>query len=328
MANPVWQNLQKSQDDSETIEQAIARIVASHNDNANSHLAEGQSLQSHRASEVIDHVVKSVVEAILADGAVSSRAITSDQIVGKDIRTDENVGELVDGVKFNSDGIQMYQGGEKKVDIPVEGNPFFAGNLLASGIFYSKAFKQTNFESLDGWAVSPDGYVNNVWGGAYIRTPNTVDGIAFIYYQPVIARPIVYESDSPYFQVSLKLSSTSDNESYFMIGTQLTMSVWGGFGFKVTNGTLYAIILNNSHNENATEIDGVDITKYHMYRAEMTSLKSIKFYVDNVLVCEVPYSYFVFPRGSAYMGFAMGIKTFAAAYKSMYVESLLMCQDL
>lgn len=56
-----WGMLQKSQIDSETIEEAIDRIVASHETDPDSHLGEGESLQSHKASEIIDHVVGSVV---------------------------------------------------------------------------------------------------------------------------------------------------------------------------------------------------------------------------------------------------------------------------
>jgi len=61
MALPTWGMLEKSQVDSETIEEAIARLIAEHNANETAHLGEGQSLQSHKAEEIIDHVVGSVV---------------------------------------------------------------------------------------------------------------------------------------------------------------------------------------------------------------------------------------------------------------------------
>jgi len=55
-----WGDLLKAQDDNETIEQAIARIVQEHDDDASAHLDTGQSLQSHKASEIIDHLARSV----------------------------------------------------------------------------------------------------------------------------------------------------------------------------------------------------------------------------------------------------------------------------
>ena len=61
MSNPTWGSLSKSQIDPETIEEAIDRIVDEHNDDEESHLAVGQSLQSHKASEIIDHAAQSVV---------------------------------------------------------------------------------------------------------------------------------------------------------------------------------------------------------------------------------------------------------------------------
>ena len=56
-----WGLLPKSQTDSEKIEEAIARMIQEHNEDETAHLGAGQSLQSHKASEIIDHVVHSVL---------------------------------------------------------------------------------------------------------------------------------------------------------------------------------------------------------------------------------------------------------------------------
>lgn len=61
MAIENWGLLQKSQVDSETIEEAIARLIKAHDDDETSHLEVGQSLQSHKASEIIDHLALSVI---------------------------------------------------------------------------------------------------------------------------------------------------------------------------------------------------------------------------------------------------------------------------
>ena len=61
MANPTWGMLAKGQGDDETIEQAIERLIAEHEADEEAHLGAGQSLQSHKASEIIDHLAESIV---------------------------------------------------------------------------------------------------------------------------------------------------------------------------------------------------------------------------------------------------------------------------
>ncbi len=55
-----WGMLQKSQVDPETVEEAIDRLVAVHEADPDSHLGADESLQSHKAAEIIDHVAGSV----------------------------------------------------------------------------------------------------------------------------------------------------------------------------------------------------------------------------------------------------------------------------
>ena len=66
MANPIWGMLAKSQTDNETIEQAIARLIAVHEADEESHLGAGESLQSHKASVIIDHLASSIVQDKIA----------------------------------------------------------------------------------------------------------------------------------------------------------------------------------------------------------------------------------------------------------------------
>jgi len=61
MSDPNWGMLSKAQDDPKTINQEIDLKVVAHNANEESHLAAGQSLQSHKAAEIIDHLARSVV---------------------------------------------------------------------------------------------------------------------------------------------------------------------------------------------------------------------------------------------------------------------------
>lgn len=61
MVTYIWGNLQRANNDPTVIDQAIAEAVAAHNDDADSHLEAGQSLESHRAADIIDHRAQSVV---------------------------------------------------------------------------------------------------------------------------------------------------------------------------------------------------------------------------------------------------------------------------
>lgn len=61
MADFTWGSLEKSQTDSTTIDEAIDAKITAHNNDPDAHLGDGQSLQSHRASEIIDHLAESIV---------------------------------------------------------------------------------------------------------------------------------------------------------------------------------------------------------------------------------------------------------------------------
>jgi hypothetical protein len=58
---PLWGTLQKSQDNAETIEQAIVRLIGEHEEDPEAHLGEGESLEQHKKSEIIDHPPQSIV---------------------------------------------------------------------------------------------------------------------------------------------------------------------------------------------------------------------------------------------------------------------------
>lgn len=57
----VWGNLSKAQDDPETIEEAIQRIVQEHNDEPTAHTADNQSIGLHRVNDILDHPEGSVL---------------------------------------------------------------------------------------------------------------------------------------------------------------------------------------------------------------------------------------------------------------------------
>ena len=61
MSVETWGLEQKAQDDPQTIDEAIAAAVLAHEQDPDAHLGAGESLDSHRASEIIDHLAESIV---------------------------------------------------------------------------------------------------------------------------------------------------------------------------------------------------------------------------------------------------------------------------
>jgi len=61
MTLPLWGQLEKSQDDNESVEDAIVRLIAVHEADPDSHLGVGESLEMHKAEDVIDHKIGSVL---------------------------------------------------------------------------------------------------------------------------------------------------------------------------------------------------------------------------------------------------------------------------
>ena len=57
----VWGNLAKAQDEAETIEEAIVRLIGIHEAEPTSHTGDGEAIDVHRKNEIIDHPAQSVV---------------------------------------------------------------------------------------------------------------------------------------------------------------------------------------------------------------------------------------------------------------------------
>lgn len=73
-----WGLLAKSQTDSETIEEAIVRLIAEHNADEEAHLGVGESLASHKAAEIIDHLAASVIADKIKDMELSFIKFSAD----------------------------------------------------------------------------------------------------------------------------------------------------------------------------------------------------------------------------------------------------------
>ncbi|MFA7662625.1 MAG: hypothetical protein WCX88_01790 [Patescibacteria group bacterium] len=282
MTIDIWGDKPKSQVDPTTVDQEIAALIAAHEADENAHLEVGESLQSHKASEIIDHLAKSIVEDKLDDGAISSRCITTDQLVGKDIRTAEDVGSTVDGVKMVPTGIEMWQDGEKKVDIPVSGDPSFAGNVAVGFLTFSKTVFMTWFESIDGWFQDfGSGVIHALFGGATFEASGTPDEITMIGMQPEMTQSLDF-SKNPLFQTRFELQDSDVNNIYFGLG-DCTYGDGKYAAFKYSSGHLYAVNSNGS-TVASTDLGTLSLYESHLYTVKIISGTSVLFYIDGVLV--------------------------------------------
>jgi len=84
----VWGLLPKSQIDAELVEEAIARMIGDHNENETAHLETGQSLQSHKASEIIDHVIASIIADKIKDFEIPDVKFSDDRFLYSTIFVD------------------------------------------------------------------------------------------------------------------------------------------------------------------------------------------------------------------------------------------------
>ena len=76
-----WGNLFKSQISAEKIEEAILRLIQDHEDDPDAHIETGESLQSHKASTVIDHIVNSIIADKVKAGEITRPKLSNDAVI-------------------------------------------------------------------------------------------------------------------------------------------------------------------------------------------------------------------------------------------------------
>ena len=262
-----WGLLPKSQVDDETIEEAIARLITEHNEDETAHLGTGQSLQSHKASEIIDYVVASIV---------------ADKIKDREITVD----------KFR----------------------------------YDKLVIECTFESLDYWTQTKIGsaYIYPHLASVALGTGSTINSIASFYSEAYVEGEGMVFSKAPQFMTVVKFNTITDQIAY-MVANDFSLS---SFGFKVVNGTLYALHLKDSVEYTTDISSGINLTQYHRYKAIYYPGEKIEFYVDDILKATHTEN---LPETSVEINdigwFMYRITNTAAADKSMSIRYLVFIQN-
>jgi len=258
----VWGNLYKSQISAEKIEEAIARLIQSHEDDPDAHVETGESLQSHKASEVIDHVVRSIIFDKIADFSIDLKKMVADQFM-----------------------------------------------------------LMTCFESLDGWnGIDGEvGYdVTSSIFGVLMSTDGDDGDYVYLATESDATEPVINFDKNSFFQTSVRFLYTTSQTAYLVLGEDTE-----GYGFKVSNGTLYAIHINGA-GEVTTEITGITLINYNIYRAILdVSAGEIYFYVNGVLKATHDAN---LPTGTTTFVFTYYLETNMAEVRYMWVRELMISQ--
>lgn len=330
MSVQTWGQLNKSQIDSTLIEERVSEMIQEHDDDPDAHLDNGQALTSHRAAEIIDHRAYSIVEDKIATGEISSRCITSNQIVGKDIRTVANVGVSADGVKLTSQGLEMWQSGTRKVNIPASGSPEFYGVVTASEFRMSYDFYTTDFRTVDDFNIYGTGSIDN-----YFRAKGCASGSN----NGDLKAMQLYDSDSSFFD--------SDNYSFIMeleaeIFADSSKEIWfginvdgvgfanlgdpdSGIAFRVANGKLYGAYAQQNTDPVFFELYSAFPTGFHTFKIVFLPGQNIKWYVDDVLKYTRSVS---LPNIYASYPFGVGCKKISGASNTALVMRNLILQRI
>jgi len=85
MAEPVWGQLAKAQDDQETIEEALVRLIGEHETDSGAHTGAGGALETHKTQVVVDHPAGSIVEDKLPDEVITTPKIKDLGVTGDKI---------------------------------------------------------------------------------------------------------------------------------------------------------------------------------------------------------------------------------------------------
>lgn len=247
-----WGMLPKSQIDDETIEQAIARMLGDHEDDPNAHIEEGESLQSHKAMEVIDHIARSVVRDKLA-----------------------------------FDRFQI----------------------------------ETNFSSLDGFGKSAGVGLVSV-ACVQLETTAVTNNEQQLYIPAADANESgASPANSPFWQTTVKLSSTTNQLAYIVSGDPASPAGWG---FKISNGILYAWYIDSNEAEQTQLVGGINLTNWNVYKIDFASGESIKFYVNGNLVWTATAN---LPSNAVGTFIFFLIKTLTTSARSMFVQGLVYDED-
>lgn len=249
----VWGNLPKAQDDSETIEEAISRIVSEHNNAPTAHTEAGQSIALHRETGIIDHPEGSVL-----------------------------------GDKFTN-------------------QDFVIQPLFEDSAIYSKSTAGLTFGL----------------GGVRMDTTTTINTLRFLKASGQYSHAYVKEDKMITFQCSASINNDTNVIAYIGAGGFGLSGEPPGFGFKIHNGSLYAVASYwgpVTFQETLEQILGVTVTQRHYYRVQVIPDEGVAvYYIDGTEVARID-----IPSNDDYglLLFELNVKNLTATQKILNVSNI------
>jgi len=161
MAEPVWGNLAKTQDNPESVDDAIAAAIAVHNADPMAHMAAGQSIDVHRANTVVDHPVGSLLADKMTNSEWTMNTVFESLDVWNIVGSVDNAGQL---------GVAVYVEWTPTKTSSLSANPQFVPNFF-------NASKDMLFQTLALWDGS-NTHVNG-WLGFLTTYTSTDLGFGF-----------------------------------------------------------------------------------------------------------------------------------------------------
>ncbi len=252
-----WEHIPKNAEDPETIEQAIQRIIQEHNNDSESHLLEGQSLQSHKASEIIDHLAESIIADKLANDSVTESALANDSVSSDKIQDDSIIDQKV----------KLFDLGRDKIK-------------------FKGLYVRPSFDASDNWTIHwGSGSISTEIGSLRIATPSKTDDYNLTVSLSGII-PLAFGTKKIHYGSVHRMNSTANVEAWFGIGNGVEFDPlekrFIGFRYDSAN-KLYAVWVNSGA-ESSQQIACPTMTNINEFNWLYSPGEKIEFFVNDMLL--------------------------------------------
>lgn len=207
----------------------------------------------------------------------------------------------------------------------------FRGDICVGSIYYTKQVVYTSFESADGWTAGTN--LNIKLGGSAIQTTATINTQKYINDEIFGGKGVYFTTKNPYFQCGLECADITKQIIYFGVGNlSIGDGTECGFGFKIVDGTLYALHTTtddtgNNAVEYTTVISGITLTQSNEYKVIYTSNSKIEFYINNVLKATHTTNLILATSDDDPVLMTFSIKNTEALNKIIYLRYAMFVQD-
>jgi len=155
------------------------------------------------------------------------------------------------------------------------------GSVTTKHLIRNSLVAISSFESFDGWGLTGNGSPGVM--NARIYTTAVTNNVSILRQEPSDSSLYFIPAKDPYLSITVDFSHITDQVVYLLLGAIPDEGAGDGCGFKVVDGTLYAVWISSGA-EHTQEISGITLTNPNSFAVEMDSSEGeVKFYVNNVL---------------------------------------------